>query len=99
MPVNNPAILIFCPSRNVSDSSAFDKRISVVCSTPSKASWVGVHARCDRGPRAERIQAKTKLTQIRQKPAKPGQKRSKEKAWISLDSLGDYIVDTTRYMM
>src|ERR1700683_2450249 len=34
------------------------------------------------------FQAKTKVSQIRQNPAKPGQKRSKEKAWISLDSLG-----------
>jgi hypothetical protein len=33
-------------------------------------------------------QAKSKLSQIQQNPAKPGQRKSKEKALISLDSLG-----------
>jgi hypothetical protein len=33
-------------------------------------------------------QVKSKLSQIQQNPAKPGQRKSKEKAWISLDSLG-----------
>jgi|ERR1700734_1660116 hypothetical protein len=34
------------------------------------------------------IQAESKLSQIRQSPAKPGQRKSKKKAWISLDFLG-----------
>ena len=33
-------------------------------------------------------QAKSKLSQIQQNPAKPGPRKSKEKAWISLDFLG-----------
>ena len=33
-------------------------------------------------------QARSKSSQIEQNPAKPGPKQSKEKAWISLDSLG-----------
>jgi hypothetical protein len=31
--------------------------------------------------------AKTKLSQIQQNPAKPAQRKSKKKAWISLDFL------------
>src|ERR1700728_1587055 len=34
------------------------------------------------------IQAESKLSQIRQSPAKPRQRKSKKKAWISLDFLG-----------
>jgi hypothetical protein len=33
------------------------------------------------------FQADSKLNQIQQNPATPGQRESKEKAWISLDSL------------
>jgi hypothetical protein len=34
------------------------------------------------------IQAESKLSQIRQSPAKPGQRKSKKRAWISFDFLG-----------
>jgi len=43
--------------------------------------------------RPRQIQAKTKYSQIQQNPAKPQQNKSKEKAWISLDCLGDYNLD------
>jgi hypothetical protein len=33
------------------------------------------------------IQAESKLSQIRQSPAKPGQRKSKKRAWISFDFL------------
>jgi hypothetical protein len=33
------------------------------------------------------IQAESKLRQIRQSPAKPGQRKSKKRAWISFDFL------------
>jgi hypothetical protein len=38
-------------------------------------------------PTVSAIQAESKSSQIQQNPAKPGQKRSKKKAWISLDFL------------
>jgi hypothetical protein len=34
------------------------------------------------------VQAKSKLSQIQQSPEKPGQGKSKKKAWICLDFLG-----------
>jgi hypothetical protein len=34
------------------------------------------------------VQAKSKFSQIQQSPAKPSQRKSKKKAWISLDFLG-----------
>ena len=37
--------------------------------------------------RPRQIQVKTKYSQIQQNPAKPEQRKSKEKAWISLDCL------------
>src|SRR5271167_2179758 len=39
-----------------------------------------------RAAREPRTQAKTKFSQIQQNSAKPGPRKSKEKAWISLDS-------------
>jgi hypothetical protein len=38
--------------------------------------------------RCAQFQAKSKMRQIGQNPAKPGQRKSKEKSWIPLDSLG-----------
>jgi hypothetical protein len=39
------------------------------------------------------VQDKSKFGKIQQSRAKPGQRKSKEKAWISLDSLGNYNFD------